>query len=60
MYCCAHAGDVPSHDMLNAVLGPVEKTLSPDDIDPEFLSLYPISALMEQSVALPIITQLVL
>lgn len=59
VYCYAYTDDEPSRDMLSTVLGPVEQTLSPDDIDPEFLSLYPVSALMEQSVALPILTQLV-
>ncbi len=41
--------------MLSAVLGPAVQDNS--DIDTGFLSVYPLSALIEQSLALPILTQ---
>lgn len=46
--------------MLDEVFGPVKQILNPEDIDTEFLSIYPISALLEQSTILPILTQLVM
>ncbi|XP_064400242.1 uncharacterized protein LOC135346526 isoform X2 [Halichondria panicea] len=47
--------DPSSRDMLSAVLGPAVQDDS--DIDTGFLSVYPLSALIEQSLALPILTQ---
>ena len=44
--------------MLSNILGPL--TSDPTPIDDLFLSLYPLDALLETSLALPIITQYVL
>lgn len=52
-----NAGDLPTQDMLSAVLGPSSEDESSHDADIEFLSVYPVSALIEQSLALPILAQ---